>query len=72
MTLRYRAIQRVSYCLALIGLVELARVPGTPVFHFGPMDLTALERNGLLVSGDNLDYVQAVLAKVPGLSQMPA
>lgn len=65
-TVRYRAASRVSYAAALLALVIYAREHRTD-FVFGPMDLAAVERHGIAVSGDRLDGVRAELAKIPGL-----
>lgn len=70
-TLRYRALQRYSYARALLALTELART-GPPGFEFGPMDLGSMERNGLTVTGDDLASVSQVLARVPGVVELPA
>jgi hypothetical protein len=71
-TLRYRALQRYSYARALLALTELARSSPGPAFSFGPMDLGALERNGMVVTGDDLAAVQQALTAVPGVVQVPA
>jgi len=66
--IRYRAESRYTYARALLELVLHAR-QGQDQFSFGPLDLGALERNGLAVSGPDLTSVQKVLAKIPGLVQ---
>jgi hypothetical protein len=71
-TQRYRALQRYSYALALLALFDLARAHTSPPFSFGPMELTSLERRGLMVSGPDLTSVSQALAKVPGVVQVPA
>jgi len=71
MTLRFRALQRYSYARALLVLTELART-GQPGFSFGPLSLSALESQGLTVTGNELAPVQAALAKVPGVVEVPA
>lgn len=71
-TRRYRALQRIIYAAALVQLVKLARSGAGETFQFGPMDITTLERNGLLVSGTDLSGVAETLAKVPGLVEVPA
>lgn len=72
MTLRYRALQRYSYARALLALVETARTWEGPAFRITPMNLAAMERNGLTVSGPDLSGVEAALASVPGLIEVPA
>jgi len=67
-TIRYRAESRFTYARALLELVTHAR-QGQEDFSFGPLDLGALERNGLAVTGPDLTAVRKVLAKVPGLSE---
>jgi len=71
-TVRYRALQRYSYARALLALVELAREHQGPSFEFGPADLAVMERNGLTVTGDDLNAVQQALGQVPGIVEMPA
>lgn len=71
-TLRYRALQRYSAARALLALVEASRQQDVPPFSFGPMDLHALERNGLVVTGDDLAVPAAALATVPGVVEVPA
>lgn len=71
-TLRYRSLHRYSMARALEALVDLARTDPDPPFTFGPLDLAAVERNGLLVSGEDLSMVQAALAAIPGLTEVPA
>ncbi len=70
-TIRYRAIARHSYALALLALVELARDYAGPAFEWGPLMLGALELQGLSVDGEDLAAVIEVLAEVPGLVSMP-
>jgi hypothetical protein len=66
-TFRFRAESRVSYAHALIALVKRAR-GGTDEFTFGPLDLTALEDQGLAVSGPDVhQWADDFLAEVPGL-----
>lgn len=65
-TLRYRAVMNLAYSVALLYLLEHARQTREE-FEFGPMDLAALEDQGLTVSGPRLDSVEKVLAGIPGL-----
>lgn len=65
-TLRYRGAMRLAYSVALLLLMERAR-ESKDVFEFGPMDLDALENQGLVVSGLDLAGVQEILAGIPGL-----
>lgn len=71
-TKRYRALQRYSYARALEALVILARTWEGPAFRWGPMDLTALERNGLTLTGADLSGVSLILSEVPGIIEVPA
>lgn len=71
-TLRYRAPTRITYSLALIALVEYGREHSDPDFEFGPLDLERLETEGLHISGTSLEGVSDVLARVPGLVEVPA
>jgi len=65
-TLRYRAVMRLAYSVALLRLMEYAR-SGREEFKFGPVDLDALEDQGLVVSGPDLSGVLTILADIPGL-----
>lgn len=67
-TLRFRASSRLAYGQALVALAEHAR-GSVDDFEFGPMDLSALEHQGLLVTGPKLAVVRAVLAKIPGITE---
>lgn len=69
-TVRYWAASRHTYAVALTALVEYARGHGED-FAAGPLDLGALEHQGLTVSGPDLSGVRAVLAEVPGLAEEP-
>ena len=65
-TLRYRAVMSLAYSVALLYLMEYARMSRED-FEYGPMDLAALEDQGLTVSGPRLDGVMKALADIPGL-----
>jgi hypothetical protein len=65
-TARYRAASRHSYAQALLVLLRYAREHGDD-FEFGPLDLAALEHQGLAVTGPDLTGVRQVLSAVPGL-----
>lgn len=71
-TLRFRALQRYSYAQTLLALTDLARAHTSPPFEYGPMELSSLERSGLLVTGPDLTSVSQALAKVPGVIEVPA
>jgi len=71
MTLRFRALQRYSYARALLALTELART-GPPGFSFGPLNLSALESQGLTVTSESPDLIRDVLGRVPGVIEVPA
>ena len=71
-TLRYRAATRVSYSHGLIALVEYSREHPEPDFVFGPLTLGALESQGLVLSGTDLDGPAGRLSAVAGLTETPA
>ncbi len=67
-TARYFAESRHAYSRVLLELVTYAR--GHPDdFTFGPLELGALESQGLAVSGPDLAGVRKLLAGLPGLVQ---
>jgi hypothetical protein len=63
---RYRAAMRLGYSVALLLLMEHART-SKDKFSFGPWDLDALEDQGLIISGLELEGARVVLAGIPGL-----
>jgi hypothetical protein len=65
-SLRYRAAMRLAYSVALLFLIEHAR-DSKDSYEFGPMNLDALEDQGLVVTGADLAGVQKILADIPGL-----
>lgn len=66
-TFRFRAGSRVTYSKAVIALVRRART-GDLAYVFGPLDLAALEDQGLTVSGPGVrEWVDDFLTEVPGL-----
>jgi ribosomal protein L29 len=65
-TLRYRAATRYTYAQALTVLTEYARGSDAD-FEAGPLDLAALEHQGLTVTGPDLGQVRKILARIPGL-----
>lgn len=65
-TIRYRAVMRLAYAVAMLNLLEYARESGDD-FEYGPMDLDLLEAHGLTVSGPRLEGVQKVLGEIPGI-----
>ena len=68
-TLRYFAASRIVYARALLELVTYAREHLFDDFSVGPLDLAALENQGLVVSGSDLAGVKSLLDGIPGLSQ---
>jgi len=64
-TLRYRGAMRLAYSVALLLLMEHAR-ESKDKFDFGPMNLDALENQGLVISGDVAGAAK-MLAGVEGL-----
>ena len=71
-SLRYRASGHIPYALALVALVRHARTHPHPDFQFGPLDLRALDHQGLVISGPDLSAVSEVMSEVPGLIEVPA
>lgn len=66
-TVRFRASSRLSYARALIVLLSHARSSARE-FTFGPLNTTALEDQGLLVSGPDAEsWADDLLKSVPGL-----
>ena len=64
-SLRYRAVMRLAYSVALLRLMEYSR-ESKASFEFGPMNLDALENQGLVISGDVAGAAK-MLAGVEGL-----
>jgi len=65
--LRFRAESRIIYATALVSLTKRAR-SSDEKFTFGPLDMDALEDQGLLISGpDILGWADDFLRQVPGL-----
>jgi hypothetical protein len=58
--------------MALVQLVRYSRANPEPDFLFGPLELSALDEQGLVVSGEDLDGVSEVLSEVPGLIEVQA
>lgn len=71
-SLRYRAATHISYALALIALVRYARVHPEPDFQFGPLNLEALDKQGLVISGVELSDVSDLMEGIEGLTEVPA
>jgi hypothetical protein len=69
-TRRWFADNSVSYALAAIALAEYARDHRREHFVFGPLDAEGMRQGGLVVSGEHLDDVAAVLAAIPGLAEL--
>lgn len=66
-TFRFRAASRIVYAKALLALVRRAR-DSYHDFTFGPLELAALEDQGLLVSGPGVaEWADDFLTEVPGL-----
>ena len=68
-TVRWFAASRIVYARALLELVTYAREHLFEDFSVGPLDLAALEHQGLAVSGSDLAGVQSLLDGIPGLTQ---
>jgi hypothetical protein len=66
-TIRFRAESRITYAHALIALTKRARDTEHD-FTYGPLDLAALEEQGLAVAGsDVLEWADDFMEQVPGL-----
>lgn len=70
-TLRFRGDMPLAYGQAIIALTAYAR-EHPEEFEFGPLDLAAMRRSGLVVTGPDLEGVTEVLAGIPGLVEVPA
>lgn len=57
---------RLSYTVALLRLMELARGSGAD-FTYGPTSLDAIDSQGLVISGPDVSGVELALAEIPGL-----
>ena len=68
-TVRYFAVSRIVYARALLELITYAREHLFDDFSVGPLDLAALESQGLAVSGSDLAGVKGLLDGIPGLTQ---
>ena len=71
-TRRYRATSRVAYARLIIAVVQYARDNPEPDFSFGPLSVTALESQGFVLSGPDTGPVSEVIARVPGVVEVPA
>ena len=67
-TARYYAASPHSYARALLDLAAYARTHEDG-FSYGPLDMAALQHQGLTVTGPDLTGVRELLGKVPGLVQ---
>lgn len=67
-TVRYYASSRHIYARALLRLSAYARTHEDD-FSFGPLDLAALENQGLVITGTDLAGAREVLSTVAGLVQ---
>jgi hypothetical protein len=67
-TARWFAESRLAYARALTALAVYAR-DSSSEFTFGPLDLAALENQGLAVTGDDLAGVRKLLGGLPGIAE---
>lgn len=69
-TARYYATSPQAYARALLELTAYARV-SQDNFAFGPLDLAALEHQGLTVTGSSTDLarVRETLSRIAGLAE---
>lgn len=69
-TIRYYATSPQAYARALLALTAYARI-SQDNFAFGPLDLAALENQGLTVTGSSTDLarVREMLARIDGLAE---
>ena len=65
---RWFASSRRTYARALLDLATYARTHEDD-FSLGPLDVAALDHQGLAVTGPDLTGVREVLGKIPGLTQ---
>ncbi len=65
-TIRYRADSTIPYADAVTVLAEYSRSGGADL-DFGPLTADALRSSGLFVTGPDLEMVDRLLLKVPGL-----
>lgn len=65
-TLRYRAVMKLAYSVALLLLMEYARTSDDD-FRYEPLDLVAMEDHGLLISGPDVSGAAKILEGIPGL-----
>jgi hypothetical protein len=70
-TVRFRADMPFAYAQAVLLVTEYARGHSAE-FEFGPLELGALKRTGLVVTGPDLEGVTELLAGTPGLVEVPA
>jgi hypothetical protein len=70
-TERYFASSPRTYARALLELATYARTHKDN-FSLGPLDLAALEHQGLTVTGSDLTGVREMLSTIPGLVQEQA
>lgn len=63
----YRGDGPTALASAVTALLQHARDTDDD-FEFGPLRLADLERDGLLIEGDNLTRVSTVLAAIPGIA----
>jgi hypothetical protein len=69
-TLRWFAESRYAYAVAVKGLAEYARSHGDE-FEVSPASVTAMEHQGLAVSGPDLAGVTSLLDGIEGLTREP-
>lgn len=66
-TLRYRAASRIPYARALLTLADFART-STREFVFGPLSISALEANGLAITGPDAEqWADDLMKGIAGL-----
>lgn len=69
--LRYRASTRRTMGQALLALITLARYSDLE-FEWGPANVDAIMKTGLVVTGPDLTRVREVLSSVTGLAETEA
>lgn len=67
----YRGDGPYALATAVVAVLRHART-STDNFSFGPLRLSDLERDGLLIEGPDIGNVMTVLAAVPGLAIVDA
>jgi hypothetical protein len=71
-TVRFRALRRLDYARGLVALTELARAWDGPEFSYGPMSITGMEQQGIVISGEDVTGPAGLIARDPAFFEVPA